>query len=222
MPHPKTHGNMLCDRLKQNKQTKKPVNLIWNCIYLLGIWYLERRKYSRPFGKYLGKKFHDIPESTAWICHSSQLFPSHLTLYMGFPGGSDSKECACIAGDIVWSVGEEDPLEKEIATHSGILASLVAQTLKRLPAMRETRVPSLGREIPLEKEMATHSSILACNSPWTEEPGRLQSVGSQRVGHDWASSLPGFLPGEFPGQRSLADRVVRLNGVAKSRSRLNN
>ena len=50
--------------------------------------------------------------------------------------------------------------------------------------MRETRVGSLGREDPLEKEMATHSSTLAWEIPWTEEPGRLQSMGSQRVGHD--------------------------------------
>ena len=56
---------------------------------------------------------------------------------------------------------------------------LVAQTLKRLPAMRETWVRSLGREDPLEKEMATHSSILAWRIPWTEEPGGLQSMGSQ-------------------------------------------
>ena len=63
-------------------------------------------------------------------------------------------------------------------------ASLVAQRLKRLPPMRETRVRSLGREDPLEKEMATHSSILAWRIPWTEELGRLQSTGSQRVGHD--------------------------------------
>ena len=63
-------------------------------------------------------------------------------------------------------------------------ASLVAQTLKRLPAMRETWVRSLGRKDPLEKEMATHSSILAWRIPWTEEPGGLQSMGSQRVGHD--------------------------------------
>ena len=61
-------------------------------------------------------------------------------------------------------------------------ASLVAQAVKRLPTMRETRV--LGQEVPLEKEMATHSSILAWKIPWTDEPGRLQSVGSQRVGHD--------------------------------------
>ena len=58
-------------------------------------------------------------------------------------------------------MGEEDPLEKEIATHSSILSSLVAQTVKRLPTMWETRVQFLGREVPLEKEMATHSYILA-------------------------------------------------------------
>ena len=62
--------------------------------------------------------------------------------------------------------------------------SLVAQRLKRLPPMRETRVRSLGQEDPLEKEMVTHSSILDWRIPWTEKPGRLQSMGSQRVGHD--------------------------------------
>ena len=62
--------------------------------------------------------------------------------------------------------------------------SLVAQRLKCLPAMRETWVQSLGQENPLEKEMAPHSSILAWRIPWTEEPGGLQSTGSQRVGHD--------------------------------------
>ena len=55
---------------------------------------------------------------------------------------------------------------------------------KRLPAMLETWVQSLGQEDPLEKEMATHSSTLACKIPWMEEPGGLQSRGSQRVGHD--------------------------------------
>ena len=62
--------------------------------------------------------------------------------------------------------------------------SLVAQTVKRLPTMRETRVQSLGWEDLLEKEMATHSSLLAWKIPWTEEPGGLQSMGSHRVGHD--------------------------------------
>ena len=65
-----------------------------------------------------------------------------------------------------------------------ILSSLVAQTVKHLPIMQETWVQSLGREDLLEKEMATYSSILAWKTPWTEEPGGLQSMGSQRVGHD--------------------------------------
>ena len=56
--------------------------------------------------------------------------------------------------------------------------------VKRLPAMRKTRVQSPGREDPLEKEMATHSSTLAWRIPWMEEPGGLQSMGSQRIGHD--------------------------------------
>ena len=56
--------------------------------------------------------------------------------------------------------------------------------VKRLYTMRDTRVQSLGREDPLEKEMAMHSSTTAWKIPWTEEPGRLQSMGSQRVGHD--------------------------------------
>ena len=60
---------------------------------------------------------------------------------------------------------------------------LVAQMVKYLPIMRETGVQSLGQEDPLEKEMATHSSTLAWKIPWTEEPGRLQSIALQRVGH---------------------------------------
>ena len=58
---------------------------------------------------------------------------------------------------------------------------MVAQTVKNLPAIQETGVPSLGREDPLEKGMATHSSILAQKIPWTEEPGEIQSMGSQKV-----------------------------------------
>ena len=106
---------------------------------------------------------------------------------------------------LVW----EDILEKGMATHSNILAwrtlqteepggiqsmglqrggygwtSLVAQTIKHLSTMWETWVRSLGREDPLEKEMAIHSRTIAWKIPWTEEPGRLQSMGSQRVGHD--------------------------------------
>ena len=67
--------------------------------------------------------------------------------------------------------------------HKG-LTSLVAQMVKCLPTMWETWVRSLGWEDPLEKEMATHSRILVWKIPWTEDPGRPQSMGSQRAGHD--------------------------------------
>ena len=63
-------------------------------------------------------------------------------------------------------------------------ASLVAHMVKNLPPMQEMQVQYLGQQVPLKKGMATHSTILAWRSPWTEEPGGLLSVGSQRVGHD--------------------------------------
>ena len=75
---------------------------------------------------------------------------------------------------------------KHMRTHK--LTLNVAQMVKNLPAMQETRIQSLGREDPLEKGMATHSSIPAWRIPRTEEPGGLQSVGWQRVGHDWATN----------------------------------
>ena len=87
-------------------------------------------------------------------------------------------------------------------------ASLVAQTVKNLPAMHETWVQALDWEDPLEKGTATHCSILAWRIPWMEKPGRLQSVGSHRVGHEWSdlavAAAAIFLPGEFHEQRSLA------------------
>ena len=76
-------------------------------------------------------------------------------------------------------------------TYKGLLSKIyerilkqLAQMVKCLPAMQETWVRFLGREDPLEKEMAIHSSTLAWKIPWTQEPDRLQSMGSQRVGHD--------------------------------------
>ena len=75
-------------------------------------------------------------------------------------------------------------MSPDLAFPSPLFVSLVAQMVKPLPTVRETQVQSLGREGPLEKEMATHSSILAWRIPWTEEPGGLQSMRSQRVGHD--------------------------------------
>ena len=128
-------------------------------------------------------------------------------------------------GGCVWSQASLDSLEFSVCLFLVCLlfcyykwASLVAQKLKRLPAMQETRVWSLVWEDPLEKEMATHSNALAWRIPWMVEPGRLQSMGLQRVGHDWATSLslftfmhwrrkwqptPVFLPGESHGWWSL-------------------
>ena len=65
-----------------------------------------------------------------------------------------------------------------------VWASLVAHSVKNLPAVQKTWVQFLGQEDPLEKEIATHSSIIAWEISWTDEPGELQSMGSQRVGHD--------------------------------------
>ena len=80
--------------------------------------------------------------------------------------------------------GQEEGIQREFGMDMCVLASQVAQIVKNLSAMWETQVQSLGQEDPLEKGMATHSSILAWRIPWTEEPGGLQSKGSQRVGHD--------------------------------------
>ena len=95
--------------------------------------------------------------------------------------------------------------------------SLVAQRLKCLPPMRETWVWFLGWEDPLEKEMVTHSGILAWKIPWTEKPGRLQSMGSQRVRHDWATSLF-YGPLDFTFQDVwlwMSDHIIMIIWVVK-------
>ena len=92
-----------------------------------------------------------------------------------------------LAGRLVTFLTGSHMAEKEnlspVSSYKGTNLTLVAQTVKRLPAMWETLVRSLGLEDPLEKEMATHSSILAWKIPWME-PGGPQSMGSLRVGHD--------------------------------------
>ena len=75
-----------------------------------------------------------------------------------------------------------------LSVETGKRTSVVAQIVKNLPAIQETQVQSLSLEDPLEKGVATHSSILAWMIPWTEEPGGLQSLGSQRVGHNRATN----------------------------------
>ena len=91
-------------------------------------------------------------------------------------------------------------------------ASLVAQTVKNLPATRDTRVWPLDWEDALEKGTATHSSILAWRSPWTGEPGGLQSLGSQRAGHSWVTERQQqtiWIPGRFRKQQSRCRRRFR-------------
>ena len=94
------------------------------------------------------------------------------------------------------SVSQPSPLSKRLNflysqfCNRTKIASLAAQLVKNQPAMQETQVQSLGREDSLEKKMATHSGILAWRIPWTEEPGRLQFMVSQRVGHDLVTKLP--------------------------------
>ena len=90
------------------------------------------------------------------------------------------KAVVCIYNGILFSHKKE--CKNAICSNVG--ASLVAQVLKNLPAMLETQVQYLDQKDPLEKEMATYSSILAWKIPQTEEPGRLQSMGMQRLGHD--------------------------------------
>ena len=87
----------------------------------------------------------------------------------------------------LWGRTESDKTDATYSSSSSIpfdKTSLVAQRVKNLPAMQETWIRFLGWEDTLEKEMATHSNILAWRIPWTEEPGGLKSVGSQRVRHD--------------------------------------
>ena len=92
-------------------------------------------------------------------------------------------------------------------------ASPVAQRVKRLPAMQEAQVRSLGQEDPLEKELATHSGSLALTIPWTEKPGRLQSMGSQTVGQDWVTSLSlSHMPVSSESQRLSGDQESSKNG----------
>ena len=122
----------------------------------------------------------------------------HFSLLCIGEGNGNPLQCSCLENPrdggawwaAVYGVAQSQTQLKRLSSSSSSSrlfysrASLVAQRLKRLPPMWETQVQSLGREDPLEEEMATHSSVLAWRIPWTGEPGGLQSMGSQRVGHD--------------------------------------
>ena len=107
--------------------------------------------------------------------------PGLPVLHCGFP-----KASVLTHGSVYTSVllSQLTPRSQLTPPSPEQVTSLVAQTVKRLPTVRQTWVRSLDQEDPLEKEMATHSSTLAWEIPWTEEHGRLQSMGSQSVGHD--------------------------------------
>ena len=116
------------------------------------------------------------------------------------PGGKEPVCSAQVAGD-TGSVPELGRSPGEGIGHALQYSwvSLVAQTVKNPPAMWETWVRSLGWEDPLEKGMATHSSILAWEIPWTEKPGELQSMGSQRVGRNLGTKYERELCGRGKG-----------------------
>ena len=115
----------------------------------------------------------ESPRTYAWVC-----FETYLEAYVVLMAISS------------WSILKPNRL-KSLLQHSWAL--LMAQTVKNLPAMPGTQVWSLGGEDPLEKGMAIHSSILTWEIPWTEEPGRLQSMGSQIVAHNLATNISALL-----------------------------
>ena len=99
--------------------------------------------------------------------------------------GKEEVKPSLFADDMILYTGNtKDTTRKLLQLINEYSKALVAQMVKHLPAVQETRVQSLGWEDPLEKEMAIHSSTLAWKIPWTEEPGGLQSMGSQRVRHN--------------------------------------
>ena len=147
-------------------QNLLPLPIVHVLYYLLGLRLLELKgTYSQP---HLGGSFHFPPGGLHALSHNT--FWTILLLSLQTSLSALVLLCYLL-------------LILAVALNYA-LASLVAQWLKCLPPMWETRVQSLGQEDPLEKEMVTHSSILAWRIPWTEEPGGLQSVGLQRVGHD--------------------------------------
>ena len=126
---------------------------------------------------------HFIPFTENVLCPDYPIKSKH-----SFPQRHPLVEDQMFRISYFWTLALHLTWPKEYRPHKRVFYSFsVAQMVKRLPTMWETWVWSLGWEDVLEKEMATHSAILAWKIPWTEEPGRLQSMGSQRVWHDWVT-----------------------------------
>ena len=129
---------------------------------------------------------------------------------MDFPGSSADKESTCNTGDPGSILGSgRSPGEGVGYPLQYSWASLVAQAVMNLPAMWETWVWSLSWEDLLEKGKVTHSSFLAWRIPWTEEPGRLQSMVSQRVGHNWATFT--FISGIYAAHQMKCEDTFLVN-----------
>ena len=134
---------------------------------------------EKPRGKLKirGKIYIQVSRSGLCIQHSVWTWPSKATL--------SSSSVETHSYDVETRMRSYTTSEKETFKRNKLEPGLThGQWVKNLPAMQETQVWSLGEADPLEEEMATHSSILAWETPWTEEPGGLQSKGSHRVGHD--------------------------------------
>ena len=119
------------------------------------------------------------------ICGIQSLITSISTPVLSLERGLPNTLCLKY---IISSLDTPSAIPPPLFCYTFLESFLVAQMIKNLPAMLEAWVPSLGQEDLLEKGMATHSSTLAWRIPWTEEPGRLQSMGSQRVGHHWVTN----------------------------------
>ena len=119
--------------------------------------------------------FHWVPLRVRLFLAGNSQYVGKYTLYRASLVAQRLKRLPAMWETPVRSLGQEDPLEKEIATHS---------SMEKEMATHSSMEKEMATHSSMEKEMATHSSILAWRVPWTEEPGRLQSTGSQRVGHD--------------------------------------
>ena len=150
-----------------------------------------------------GRDLVNTEEIKRWKKYSEWLYKKDLNEPDNYNGVVSPPESDILECELKWTLGNTTVSKASGCDGSLVelfktlkddcyqsVASLVAQTVKYLSIMWETRVRSLGWEDPLEKEMAAHSSTPAWKIPWIEEPGGLQAMGSQRVRHDWVTPPP--------------------------------
>ena len=150
-------------------------------------WASTCRPWSTPRRRCAALALRPFSSSSAKVKPGSPppLLSEHKPWSLGLLCASEAAEGPCLPRALqIW----QEKQGKMIVTWG----SMMAQMVKNPPAVWETWVGSLGWEDPLEEGMATHSSILAWRTPWTKEPGELQSMGSQRLRHDWAISTAGL------------------------------